>query len=128
MHDFRVAAAGKFEKVAIDPNCCIESVENGQTKCCKSSQAKSGQMVESKLSQVLLGVVADKSGRQQKATRYYCSKTDFSMRLFWFMDYVRLEVLLSTYEVKKIIFTFNFKLIRRKWILFYPHVGKELEC
>ena len=70
MHDFRVASAGKFEKVAIDPNCCIESVENGQTKCCKSSQAKSGQMVESKLSQVLLGVVADSSGRQQKATRY----------------------------------------------------------
>ena len=76
MHDFRVASAGKFEKVAmIDPNCCVESVENGQTKCCKSStQAKSGQMVESKLSQVLLGVVADSSGRQQKATRY--TKTD----------------------------------------------------
>ena len=66
-----MATEGKFEKVEAEPDCCVVSVESGKKKCCKSTkQAKEGQMVESKLSQVLLGVVPDNTGKQQITTRY----------------------------------------------------------
>jgi len=66
----RIAAAGKFEKVDALPDCCIESEESGKKKCCKKKEAQNGQMVDTGMSQVMLGVVSDSTGRQQKTTRH----------------------------------------------------------
>ena len=61
-------AATKVEskKEAVEaeaPSCCVKSVEDGKKKCCKS-KAKNGQLVDSGLSEVLLGVVANNNARQ----------------------------------------------------------------
>jgi len=61
-------AATKVEakKEAVEaeaPSCCVKSVDDGKKKCCKS-KAKDGQLVDSGLSQVLLGVVANNNAKQ----------------------------------------------------------------
>jgi len=49
----RVAAVEKFEP---ETSCCVVSVDEGKTKCCKS-KATNGQLVDSGKSQVSLGVL-----------------------------------------------------------------------
>ena len=50
-----------------DPECCLVSLADGKKKCCKS-KAKSGQTVDSGLSQVLLGVLGNNNA--PKMTRH----------------------------------------------------------
>ena len=52
-------------KENVEEECCIKSVEDGKKKCCKKKAAQNGQMIDSGKSQVMLGVVADATGRQQ---------------------------------------------------------------
>jgi len=66
----KVAQTGKFEKVEAIPDCCIESEDSGKIKCCKKQEAQNGQMVDTGLSQVMLGVIPDESGQQQTKTRH----------------------------------------------------------
>ena len=50
-----------------DPECCLISLDKGGKKCCKS-KAKNGQTVDSGMSQVLLGVLANNTSA--KVTRH----------------------------------------------------------
>jgi len=65
----RNAQEKDFEKVEALPSCCIVSETAGKKRCCKKKEAKSGQMVDTGLSQVMLGVV-NKDGGKQKKTRH----------------------------------------------------------
>jgi len=65
-----IAEVGNFDKVQALPDCCIVSENEGKKRCCKKKQAQSRQTVETELSQVMLGVVPDTSGSQQKKTRH----------------------------------------------------------
>jgi len=66
----RVASTEKFEKVEALPDCCIVSEESGKKRCCKKKEAENGQMVDTGMSQVMLGVVIDSISGQQKKTRH----------------------------------------------------------
>ena len=61
------AEASKAMIAEPDPECCIVSLEKGGKKCCKS-KAKNGQTVDSGMSQVLLGVLANNNA--SKMTRH----------------------------------------------------------
>jgi len=66
----RNAQEGKFEKVEALPDCCIVSEMAGKKKCCKKKQAQNGQMVDTGLSQVMLGVISNNNSGKQKKTRH----------------------------------------------------------
>jgi len=59
--DSVIIAATKVEAEA-EPDCCIKSADDGKPKCCKK---KAQNVIDSKKSQVLLGVLPDKTGPQQ---------------------------------------------------------------
>lgn len=59
----RVASVEQFAPETV-PSCCVKSLEKGDKKCCKS-KAKSGQMVDTGKSQVLLGVVPNNNAQQR---------------------------------------------------------------
>ena len=40
-------------------SCCVKSLEEEGKKCCKSKEAKNGQVIDSGLSKILLGVVSN---------------------------------------------------------------------
>merc|ERR1712013_260537 len=62
----RVEAVEKMEPPKTE-SCCKKSLEEEGKKCCKS-QAKNGQMVDSGLSQIILGVVGNK--KEKSLTRH----------------------------------------------------------
>jgi len=59
----------KVEEAEAEPECCIKSADTGKPKCCKK-KAKNGQIVDSGLSEVLLGVVPVNFFKDAKKTRH----------------------------------------------------------
>ena len=47
------------EKTEPEDSCCEKSLQEEGKKCCKSKKAKNGQVIDSGLSKILLGVVSD---------------------------------------------------------------------
>ena len=50
-------------------SCCEKSLEEEGKKCCKSKKAKNGQVIDTGLSKILLGVLS-KSGKEKVMTRH----------------------------------------------------------
>ena len=56
-------------KENVEEECCIKSVEDGKKKCCKP-KPKDGQLVDSGMSEILLGVVKDKDKLTRHESRF----------------------------------------------------------
>jgi len=65
-------SATKAEKVEIEKEeeCCIISIEKGKKKCCKSQGKKMNNLLDTGLSQVLVGVVPLNQFKATKVTRH----------------------------------------------------------
>jgi len=66
------------------PSCCVKTIETGKVRCCKSKAKKNENLIDSGLSQVLLGVVPvdNMAGKSPKLTQKTRHETRFGISSF----------------------------------------------